>query len=116
MKGVEGCDKLGEAVKQVAQTLEVEYCRALEHSADGRSLTLRAGVGWRTEPGSPRNTDIETEWMTARVLLTNEPVIIEDLRVESATTAAPPLLLEHGVTSGLSVIIHGRGRPFGRAD
>jgi signal transduction histidine kinase/response regulator RpfG family c-di-GMP phosphodiesterase len=101
-----------EAVNHVAQTLEVEFCRTLEQSRDGRTVLLRAGYGWNLEAAGGVNDDLEAEWMTAKVLLTCEPVIIENFRTELAE-ARSPLLAQHGVVSGLSVIIHGAGRPFG---
>ena len=45
-------------------------------------------------------------------LLSSSPVIVEDLRTEKRFRASP-LLLEHGAVSGISVIIHGRARPYG---
>jgi PAS domain S-box-containing protein len=45
-------------------------------------------------------------------LLSNRPVIVEDLRTERRFKG-PPLLLEHGIVSGMSVIISGPARPFG---
>src|SRR5206468_9850381 len=38
---------LNQAVMLAAQTLEVEYCGLLELQPDGRTLLLRAGVGWK---------------------------------------------------------------------
>ena len=38
---------LNQAVMLVAQTLEVEYCHVLELQPGGKSLLLRAGVGWK---------------------------------------------------------------------
>jgi hypothetical protein len=45
-------------------------------------------------------------------LLSNAPVIAENLSTETRFKS-PPLLLDHGVVSGMSVIIHARGRPYG---
>ena len=45
-------------------------------------------------------------------LLSNQAVIVDDLRTETRFIG-PPLLREHGVVSGMSVIIPGRDRPFG---
>jgi DNA-binding NarL/FixJ family response regulator/signal transduction histidine kinase len=39
-------------------------------------------------------------------------VVVEDLHTESRFRG-PPLLHRHGLASGMSVIIHGRGQPFG---
>jgi PAS domain S-box-containing protein len=45
-------------------------------------------------------------------LLADKPVIVEDLRTETRF-CAPPLLHDHGVVSGMSVIIRSADRPFG---
>ena len=39
-------------------------------------------------------------------------MIVEDLRTETRFSG-PPLLTDHGVVSGMSTIIQGKGRPFG---
>src|SRR3712207_7501248 len=41
-------------------------------------------------------------------LLSEEPVIVEDLAMETRFRP-PPLLLEHGVASSMTVVIAGRG-------
>jgi PAS domain S-box-containing protein len=45
-------------------------------------------------------------------LLSDEPVVVEDLRYEQRFRGHP-LLREHGVVSGMTVIIRPGGRPFG---
>jgi PAS domain S-box-containing protein len=45
-------------------------------------------------------------------LLSDVPVVVEDLSTEKRFEG-PSLLIEHGVVSGMSVVISGPGRPFG---
>ena len=45
-------------------------------------------------------------------LASNAPVIVEDLTRETRFSG-PLLLRDHGVVSGMSVMIPGSGRPFG---
>jgi signal transduction histidine kinase len=45
-------------------------------------------------------------------LLASEPVIVDDLRT-ATQCSGPPLLYDHGVVSGVSVIIPSPNRPFG---
>lgn len=45
-------------------------------------------------------------------MISHGPVIVKDLRAETRFSG-PPLLFNHGVVSGMSVIIQGRQRPFG---
>src|SRR5215211_5587660 len=96
----------------VAQTLDVEYCKIVELLPGGEELLLRAGVGW--EEGLVGNATEEAGLgsQSGYTLHLREPVIMEDLSAETRFTL-PPLLHEHGVVSGMTVVIAGRERPFG---
>jgi DNA-binding NarL/FixJ family response regulator/signal transduction histidine kinase len=73
---------------------------------------LRAGVGWQ-EGFVGRATASASRYSQAGyTLLSDAPVVVEDLRTEERFSAAPHLR-EHGVVSGMSTIIRGRERPFG---
>ncbi|MFI5395390.1 MAG: PAS domain S-box protein [Candidatus Binatia bacterium] len=100
------------AVSLVAETLAVEYCKVLELVPDGSGLRLRAGVGWRDGFVGAATVSAGTESQAGYTLLSDEPVVVEDLRTETRFSG-PPLLHDHGVVSGLSVIIRGQERPFG---
>ncbi len=45
-------------------------------------------------------------------MASRSPVVVDDLVTEKRFSG-PALLLDHGVTSGMSVVIHGPDRPFG---
>ncbi|HBY98466.1 MAG TPA: hypothetical protein DEP84_31745, partial [Chloroflexi bacterium] len=103
---------MNEVAIGVAQTLEVEYSRVLELLPDGDALILRAGVGW--EPGAMGHTTVRagTDSQAGYTLLSGDPVIIENWQTETRFRQ-PPLLRDHGVTCGVSVIIQGQERSFG---
>ncbi len=101
-----------EAVALVASTLGVEYCKVLELLPEEEALLLRAGVGWREGLVGRVRVGMGSDSQAGYTLLTDEPVVVEDLGAETRFSG-PPLLLEHGVVSGLSVVIPGDGRPFG---
>ncbi len=103
---------MNDAVGLVARTLEVEYAKVLEVLPEGTAFRLRAGVGWREGLVGQATVGTGTDSQAGYTLWTNEPVIVEDLRAETRFSG-PPLLHEHGVVSGLSVIIPGHERPFG---
>jgi PAS domain S-box-containing protein len=103
---------MDEACVVVAETLGVEYCKVLELSPDGNSLLLRAGFGWKEGVVGQEKVNAGTQSQAGYSLLSNQPVIVGDLRTETRFSG-PPLLYEHGVVSGMSVIIPGRDRPFG---
>ena len=103
---------MDQAVKLVADTLGVEYCEVLEVVPDGEVLLLRAGWGWKEGSVGQATVGAGTDSQAGYTLLSDEPVITEDLRTETRFSGSP-LLREHGVVSGLSVIIRSREGPFG---
>jgi signal transduction histidine kinase len=101
-----------EAVETVRDTLHVDLCEVLELASDGESLILRSGAGWRPgEVGSARVT-ARRESQAGYTLAMARPVIVDDLRRETRFTV-PDLAGDHGMISGMSVIIHDHHRPFG---
>jgi signal transduction histidine kinase/PAS domain-containing protein len=99
---------LHEAVQLAARAFDVEYVKILELLPDRTALRLRAGVGW--QPGLVGHARVQT-WTDSQAgftLLSQEPVIVADFRLETRFTA-PPLLRDHGVASGMSVIIRAPG-------
>ena len=103
---------LREACERVAQTLAVEFCKLLELQPDGLTLLLKAGVGWREGLVGQATVPTGMGSQAGYTLTSNEPVIVEDLRAETRFSG-PSLLVDHGVLSGMSVIIPGRDRPYG---
>lgn len=97
-----------EATATIAETLEIEYCKVLELLEGGRSLLLRAGVGW--QEGLVGNVMVSTglDSQAGFTLQSTAPVIVEDLRYEQRFKG-PPLLFDHNVISGMSCIIRGLG-------
>lgn len=105
-------DLFDETVQIVTRTLEVDYCKVLELLPDGENLLLRSGVGWKTGYIGRATVGAERHSQAGFTLLSREPVLVEDLGAETRFSG-PPLLLEHNIVSGVSVVIPGRERPFG---
>lgn len=103
---------MDQIVVVVAQTLDVEYVKILELQPGGQELRLKAGVGWRD--GRVGNAVVKTQAQSQAgyTLLAKEPVVVADLHTETRFSG-PALLVEHGVASGVSVIIQGKEQPFG---
>ena len=110
--GIELPKLFDEAVVVIAKTLDVEYCKVLELLSEGDVLLLRSGVGWKDGLVGHVTVGSRENSQAGYTLLSSEPVIVEDLRTETRFNG-PVLLHEHGVVSGMSVIIHSKGRPFG---
>jgi signal transduction histidine kinase len=98
-----------DAVRVVSETLDTELSKVLELLPDRRTLFLRAGVGWTAGRVGAATEGAGTDSPSGYALLSNEPVIIDDLRTETRFKA-PPLLVEHGVVSGMSAIIRAASR------
>ena len=100
------------AVVLVARTLELEYSQVVEILPDGEELLIVAGEGW--DAGIVGNTMVSAGFgsQAGYALISEEPVIVEDLRTETRFNS-PTLLEDHDVVSGMSVVIHGQDEPFG---
>jgi hypothetical protein len=95
---------MNEATRRLAEALHVEYCKVLELLPAGDALLLKAGMGWKEGYVGQATVGTETDSQAGYTLQSMNPVIVEDLR-EEERFSGPQLLREHGVVSGLSVII-----------
>ncbi|MBW4644396.1 MAG: PAS domain-containing protein [Goleter apudmare HA4340-LM2] len=94
---------INSCVTLVAQCLQVESCKVLELLSDGDALLLRAGVGW--QQGLVSNASIST-------LLAQESISVENVHTERRFYESQ-MLHEQPMVGGVSVVIHGKDRPFG---
>lgn len=101
---------LQQAVAMLRDVLELEYAKVLE--LHPHYFVLRAGAGWK--PGTVGKARVARGpgSQAGYTLLTAEPVIVEDLASETRF-AGPSLLVDHGVVSGMSVVIPGSRGPYG---
>ncbi|HVL87282.1 MAG TPA: PAS domain S-box protein, partial [Candidatus Thermoplasmatota archaeon] len=101
------------AVRFLADHLGVEYAKVLELRPDRSGVLLRAGVGWRSGLVGHAIVPVGRDSQAGYTLLSDAPVVVEDLRTEPRFRG-PALLREHGVVSGLSCVIRGAsGDPWG---
>lgn len=100
------------ATQLVADALAVELCKVLKLLPDGKSLLLKSGLGWREGLIGSATVGAGANSQAGYTLLMDEPVIVEDLRSEKRFSG-PPLLHEHGVISGVSVVIKTPDGPYG---
>jgi PAS domain S-box-containing protein len=103
---------MNETVTSMKQTLAVEYVKVLELLPGGDVSLLRAGAGWQEGLVGKAMVGVGTDSQAGYTLLSSTPVIVEDLRSETRFSG-PPLLHDHDVVSGVSVIIAGQEQPFG---
>src|SRR5436190_11022491 len=100
------------AVAIVARVLEVPFASVLELRPESRTLLLRGGVGWRDGAVGRTVLTADADSHPGYVLRSTGPVVVEDLATDARFGSAP-LLAAQGVVASLSVLVHGKGRPFG---
>jgi PAS domain S-box-containing protein len=108
---------IDQAVDVLTETLKVEFVKVLELRPDGQELVLRAGTGWKDAyPIGQAIISVGRGSQAGYTLLQDAgPVIVEDLQAETRFDG-PCMLHDHGVLSGMSVVIRGAGEaepPFG---
>ena len=103
---------MDEAAASLAEVLGVDYAKVLETLPGDEDLLLRSGVGWKEGLVGRATVGAGRGSLTGYTLLTDAPVVVDDLHSEERF-AGPHLLREHGVVSGMSTIVGGRKRPYG---
>ena len=113
---------LNEAVHLVTEVLQVEYARVFEVVPGGHYMSLRATVGWASGQVGEHEVnagavghvivDVASDSHAAYTLNVGEPVASDDLELERRFNGRL-MVTRRGLWSGLYVIIHGKGRPFG---
>jgi PAS domain S-box-containing protein len=100
------------AARAVARTLDVEFVKIAEATADGAELVLRGGVGWKPGLLGRARMSAAQGSQAGFALRSGEPVVVDDLRKETRFRGAT-LLKDHGIVSGVSVVIRGPERAYG---
>lgn len=111
LAGSDLTELMDEVVRLSSAVLDTEYAKILELLPGGDALILRSGVGWRE--GLVGHSIVPARNSQAGYALAQRrPVVVSDLRTETRFSG-PALLLEHGVVSGMSVIIERAEKPYG---
>jgi PAS domain S-box-containing protein len=101
-----------EVTRVVSRTLGAQFCEVLELEPGGQTLRLTAGQGWQPGRVGAETVSSGGRSMAGFTLLSDEPVVVDDLARE--TRFQPPALLsEHAVVSGVTSIIRGGDGPWG---
>lgn len=103
---------LNEAAERLLEAMNCDFTKVLDHRSSATGMLVRGGAGW--PPGVVGSEEVPegVESQGGYTLLTGSAVIVSDMRAE--TRFVPPeLLLDHGVRSGISVVIPGAPEPLG---
>jgi PAS domain S-box-containing protein len=117
-------DLMQRAAGLIAHALAVPLVKVLELRPDGQAFLLRAGVGWREGAVGAATVGAGLDSQAGYTLYASKPVVVGDLTTHQPVVvgdlrrevrfSGPALLRDHGVVSGMSVIIYDRpDRPFG---
>ena len=102
---------LNEACRLVGRALGTDLAKVMERQADGRTLLVRAGVGWQPGLIGRLTTSTEEDTSTAHALATGEPVVSPELAREERFRVAG-FVTDHGVEALVNVPVCGaHGKP-----
>lgn len=101
-----------QAAEMVAHTLNADHVAVFQVLPDGSGLRLIAGVGWDEGEVGHQTVGAGRRSQSGFTLLSERPVIVTDFRTERRFDR-PLLVLQHGILSGISVVIPGGLNPFG---
>jgi PAS domain S-box-containing protein len=100
------------AVHLLSRTLLAEYCKILKYIPEERSFLLQAGWGWEKGVVGKAKVPDEMNSQAGYTLRSKIPVVVKDLNRETRFSGSK-LLLDHGIISGMSVVIHAGTQVFG---
>jgi PAS domain S-box-containing protein len=111
--GSDGLDSLiDEAVRVAARALEVDLAAVAELGDGAKTVTLRAGVGWREGAIGVVTGLSGRQSLMGYTMLVGQPVVSEDVRTDDRFEISA-LLADHNPVSSISVPIVMRDEPYG---
>ncbi len=99
------------ACRLAGEALGTDLAKVVELQADGKTLVVRAGVGWKPGVVGVATITAEHDTSEGHALRTGEPMISPDIATETRFRYSP-FLIDNGVRAVANVlIIGGHGRP-----
>ena len=95
---------LTEACRLVGEALGTDLAKVMELQADGETLLVRAGVGWKPGVVGEVTTRASDNTSEGHALKTGEPMISADIDAETRFSY-PPFLIDNGVKAVANVVI-----------
>lgn len=105
-------DLMQEAARLTAVALAADFCNIMELIPEKKLLVLRAGMGWEDRSIGNAVNGTGADSQPGYTLLLQEPVALGDVENETGF-GIPSYLKDHGISSGISTVIHGHEQPFG---
>ncbi|WP_123631283.1 sensor histidine kinase [Salinisphaera orenii] len=101
-----------EATRIAAEGVQSNLAKVLKYESDDERLRVYTGIGWQPGVVGRATVGAGMDSPAGYALHTGEPVVSNHLSSEERFRT-PELLIEHGVTRAINVIIQGTGEPFG---
>ncbi|WP_367141923.1 GAF domain-containing protein [Rhodoplanes sp.] len=102
---------LTEACRLAGEALGTDLAKVVELQADGKTLLVRAGVGWKPGVVGAATITAESDTSEGHALRTGEPMISPDIATETRFKYAQ-FLIDNNVRAVANVvIIGGHGKP-----
>ncbi len=105
-------DLMDAAVRSVAESLDVQFTKILLLQPEGDVFRVKAGIGWREGYVGEATVTAATVSQAGYTLATTEPIVVTDAAQEERFELSS-MLKEHGIRSGVSVVIDGEDQPCG---
>lgn len=105
-------DVFDSAVDCISKGLDVEFAKVLRLTPERDAVRIVSGAGWIDELVGDGLVPIGLDSQAGYTLITEQPVIVDDLRTESRFDG-PALLRNHGIVSGVSCLIGHVDAPWG---
>jgi two-component system CheB/CheR fusion protein len=103
---------LEDIVRLIPQLLNVNHAMVLEAIPKKKTFIMRHGAGWKDGYVGHAEHLMERGTPAGLALLSLEPVVFEDIRTDTRFHV-PRTHQEHGIVSGVNVVIPGNPVPFG---
>ncbi len=113
LAGMDVMSLIEEAAEEVLHTLDSDCCCLWELLPDRQELALKSGGGCCHDAIVQSVTiRVNTESQEGYTLWMNEPILSPNFQEETRFTPSP-FLLERGILSGVTVLVHGQTEPYG---
>ncbi len=112
LSGITLEELFSKTVTVAAEVLGMDFTKILELKMTENNLIVRAGTGWQPGIVGAATVPSTGNSQAAFTLASQAPVVVENMALEHRFSG-PALLTDHGVGSGLSVIIGNFDDPWG---
>ena len=92
--------------------LQTDFIKILELQPNGEELLLVSGLGWKENLVGVGRVGADLDSQAGYTLRANSPIIVREMTQE-VRFHGPPLLNDHKIVSGMSVVIHNQEKPYG---